>query len=101
MDDTIDFSRHTRRAGGRVNEIATVVKIAMRAGAAGLEMADPARFSRLANVEDEKAFGKGLAVNAAPTRRNAFQRRNHFSFDDFDMVGPSIYRAWNKHDELR
>ena len=101
IDDTIDFSRHTRRAGRRVNEIAAVVKIAMRAGAAGLEMADPARFGRLANVEDEKAFGKGLAVNAAPTRRNAFQRRNHFSFGDLDLDGPSIFRAWNISDELR
>src|SRR5439155_1166929 len=81
--------------------IAAVVKIAMRARAAGLEMADPARFGRLANVEDEKAFGKGLAVNAAPTRRNAFQRRNHFSFGDLDLDGPSIFRAWNISDELR
>src|SRR5205814_9194188 len=91
--NTKDFPRHTRRAGRSVNEIAAAVKIAMRAGAAGLEMADPARFGRLANVEDEKAFGKGLAVNAAPTRRNAFQRRNHFSFGDLDLDGPSIFRA--------
>src|SRR6185437_1444933 len=91
----------TRGTRGRVNEITPIIKVPMGSRAAGFEMADAFRLSRCAYVKDKKSFGERLALDAAPTRRNALQSRDHFTVRHLNLNGPGIFRPGNKSTELR
>src|SRR5690242_94984 len=73
----------------------------MGSRAAGCEMADALRLSRCAYVKDKKSFGERLPLDAAPTRRNALQSRDHFTVRYLNLNGPGIFRPGNKGTELR
>ena len=68
----------------------------MRAGAAGLEMAELPRLGRDAHVENQKSFGKRLIIGTAPAWRNAFEAGDHFPIGDLNLNRPGIFRPANK-----
>src|SRR5512132_3912521 len=95
VDTAIEFPVKPRSARGAVNDVAAVIKISMRAGAASLKMADLRRPGRLIHIEDEETFGRGLTLGPAPAGSNAFQAGDHLAFGDLDLNRPGIFRTGN------
>src|ERR1700752_4103950 len=79
-----------------MNQIAAVVEIAMRARAAGLEMADSAWSRRFPYIEYIKALAKRFVFGAAPARRDSFEARDHLVFGDLDLDRPGLFRPGNE-----
>src|SRR5215475_7808387 len=81
--------------------MSTVVKITVRSGAAGLEMANSAWRGWLAHVKNEKTFRESLIFIATPARGDAFKSGDHFPFSDLNLDRPRILRTRNKGNEFR
>ena len=73
----------------------------MRAGAAGLEVTDLFRLDGVAHVEDQKPFGKRLAVDAAPSRGDSLQSGDHLAVGDLNLNRPGVLRSGNVGAKLR
>ena len=92
IDHAINFSRQSRRACGGVDQISTVIKIPVGAGAAGFKMTKLPGLGWFADVEDEKTLGKRLILSAAPAGRDALQPGDHLAVGHLNLNRPGVLR---------
>src|SRR5262245_18652496 len=81
--------------------MSTVVKITVRSGAAGLEMANSAWLGWLAHVKNEKTFRESLIFITTPARRDSFKPRDHLTISDLNLNRPRVLRTGYKGNEFR
>jgi len=101
VDTAVNFPAQPTCTGGGVDDVAAVVKITMRSGAAGFKMSDSLGRGRFAHFEDIETFRRWLSVGAAPTGSNAFKASDHFVVGDLDLNRPGIFRAGNINAKFR
>ena len=85
----------------RIDVAAAVIVVAVRAGAAGLEMAEPLRVFGVGEVPDEKPFLERRAGRVAPSRRDPLERGDHAPLGDLHLQRPGIGRPRQKAHEAR
>src|SRR3989338_161322 len=89
VNDLVDGASETLYAAGReVNVRPPKVAQPVASGSAGFELVQSLRVDRVADVPDDEAFFKGLALVPAPDCRLALQVCHHFSVFHFHLESP-------------
>src|SRR5207248_4800410 len=101
VDDDVDVVLVARHARREVQVAAARVEVAMRAGAAGLVLAELPRIERIAHVPDEHALVVRLVRIAAPAGRDLPRRGDHSIAVHLHLDGPGVVRPGDEFRDAR
>src|SRR5712691_11465715 len=96
IDDHVDVAAVAGHARREMHVAPARIKIAMRAGAAGLVLAEALRPRRIGEAPDEDALVVGLRGVSAPSLPDFFERRVHLVAADLHLDRPGVRRAGNE-----
>ena len=101
VDDHVDVPAVAGHARGEMDVLAAEVAVAMRPRTARLVLAEELRVDRVGEAPDQYAFVIWLARVAAPSGRNALERRDHLPFLDVHLDGPGVRGPRNEAHDAR
>jgi hypothetical protein len=94
VDTTVNFPAEPRCTGGGVDDVAAVVKITMRSGAAGFKMSDP--FGLVGSFTSKmKKPSPRAVIGPAPAGSNAFEAGRSSCRRRPGSESPGVFRAGN------